>query len=68
MHSCIIYSVEVDDSIMRNLIKTYLREVGRKGGMVHNPRKGFGSNDNARRAALARWDRVREASKLVKKD
>lgn len=35
--------------------RNYFRRCGAKGGRVRNPRKGFGSGDNARKAALARW-------------
>lgn len=32
------------------------RAMGRKGGLVRNPNKGFGSGDNAVQAAKARWE------------
>lgn len=32
----------------------------RLGGLARNPKKGFGSGDNARKANLARWSRVKK--------
>lgn len=40
---------------LEQLVKKYLSYRGRLGGLKKNPRKGFGSGDNARKAALARW-------------
>lgn len=41
--------------------RAFLRRCGRKGGMKRNPLKGFGSPGNAKKAALARWNRVKKA-------
>lgn len=60
--------LEIDDSIMNSLVKkifaAYGRKGGRKGGLVHNPRKGFGTGDNARKAVAIRWAKYREAKSI----
>lgn len=40
--------------------REFLRRCGRKGGMKRNPSKGFGSNGNARKAAIARWKKSKK--------
>lgn len=40
---------------LEKLLKDYHQLRARLGGMRSNPRKGFGTGDNARKAALARW-------------
>ena len=40
--------------------RSFFRRCGAKGGKVRNSRKGFGSGDNARKAALARWAKARK--------
>ena len=41
--------------------REFFRRSGRKGGLKRNSSKGFGSGDNARKAALARWAKARKA-------
>ena len=41
--------------------RNFFRLAGRKGGLKRNPSKGFGSGDNARKAALARWAKVKKS-------
>lgn len=41
--------------------REFFRLAGRKGGLKRNPTKGFGSRDNARKAALARWAKARKS-------
>lgn len=50
---------EADEKL---LLSVAARVFGRRGGLVRNPRKGFGSNGNARKAALARWAKVRKVA------
>lgn len=40
---------------LNELLKKYRLLRARLGGLKCNPRKGFGTGDNARKAALARW-------------
>ena len=40
--------------------REFFRLSGRKGGKRRNPFKGFGTGDNARKAALARWAKVKK--------
>lgn len=42
-------------------VREFLRLAGRKGGSRRNPFKGFGTRDNARKAALARWAKIKKA-------
>lgn len=48
-------SNSISASELDKLLKDYHSLRARLGGMRCNPRKGFGSGDNARKAALARW-------------
>lgn len=41
-----------------------LSEWGRRGGRARNPRKGFGTGDNARKAVMARWAKYRAKKAL----
>lgn len=41
--------------------RDFFLRCGAKGGKVRNPRKGFASGDNARKAALVRWAKVRKS-------
>lgn len=50
-------------ALRREVHKLASRLGGLVGGKVRNPRKGFGTGDNARRAALARWGRSRSGAK-----
>lgn len=53
---------------MREMFTQAAKYFGSLGGRKRNPRKGFGSGDNARRAVAVRWAKYREAQKkeLVK--
>lgn len=51
---------EADEKL---LLSVAARVFGRRGGLVRNPRKGFGSNGNAKKAALARWAKARKQGK-----
>lgn len=42
-------------------VREFFRLAGRKGGKRCNPFKGFGTRDNARKAALSRWAKVKKA-------
>lgn len=41
--------------------RNFFRVCGRRGGVKRNPSKGFGSGDNAKKAALARWAKRKKA-------
>lgn len=49
----------VNEADYKALFSVAAREFGRRGGRCKNPRKGFGSGDNARKAALARWAKAK---------
>lgn len=48
-------SNSISASELEKLLKDYHHIRARLGGIRCNPRKGFGSGDNARKASLARW-------------
>lgn len=50
-------SYNISDVELKQLQKEYYHLRAKLGGLKKNPRKGFGSGDNARRAALIRWSK-----------
>lgn len=53
----------MNEADYKALFSIAAREFGRRGGRCKNPRKGFGSNGNGRKAALARWAKARKSGK-----
>ena len=49
----------ITDNELIELRKQYYKLRARLGGLKKNPRKGFGSGDNARKAAQARWNKIK---------
>lgn len=54
---CMAYKLSLSDAD-----RNFFRSCGRRGGLKRNSRKGFGTGDNARKAALARWAKRKKAN------
>lgn len=52
-------SYNISDAELKQLQKEYYHIRAKLGGLKKNPRKGFGSGDNARKAALVRWHKIK---------